>query len=37
MKLLKITLLACCLAVAGPISPTWSADEPTVKTGAADV
>lgn len=37
MKSLKITLLVCCLAVAGPTSQTWSADEPTVKTGAANV
>ncbi len=33
MKPLKITLLACCLAVCGPTSSTRSADEPTTKTG----
>jgi uncharacterized protein YndB with AHSA1/START domain len=36
VKLLKITLLACCLAALGLTAPVWSADEPTTKTSASD-
>jgi uncharacterized protein YndB with AHSA1/START domain len=37
VKLLKITLLACSLAVCGPTFSTSSADEPTAKGSASDV
>jgi uncharacterized protein YndB with AHSA1/START domain len=36
VKPLKITLLACCLAVCGPTSITRSADEPTTKNSEGD-
>ena len=37
MKPLKITLLACCLAVCGPTSSTRAADEPTTKNSEGEV
>jgi uncharacterized protein YndB with AHSA1/START domain len=36
VRVFKIALLACCMVVYSPISPSWSADDPAVKANDSD-